>query len=184
MDLRCKPPADATPEGIRKAEELILLPQIAKTKSGVRPQDLEVICLEYDPKPSQRFIPGRGSKLRNKAFLIALILKGMGHDSAIMPEWWTPADTVPPTGKRDGPEPPSDGSTATELDWDNLTRYATVFVCQCGMTLMLIDLRLAACPRRQRHRGGCTGIHALTSSSGRAMPPALMRKELHTRTPI
>ena len=83
---------------------------------------------EYDPKPSQRFKPGRGSKLRNKAFLIALILKGMGHESAVVPEWWTPEDKVPPPGKRDSPEPesPSDGSTATELDWGNLAKYATV----------------------------------------------------------
>lgn len=78
MDLRYKPPADATPEVIRKAEKLTLVPKIPKTKNGVRPQDLEVICREYDPKLSQRFIPGRGNKLRNKAFLIALILKGDG----------------------------------------------------------------------------------------------------------
>ena len=124
MDLPYTPPTDATPDGIRKAEELIQLPVVAKKKNKVRPPDLDVICREYDPKPSQRFKPGRGSKLRNKAFLIALILKGMGHESAVMPEWWTPEDKVPPPGKRDSPEPesPSDGSTATELDWGNLAK--------------------------------------------------------------
>lgn len=97
---------------------------MSRKRNGVKPPDLDVICRPLDPKPSQRFIPGGNSKLRNKAFIMALILKGMGHESAVMPEWWTPKDKVP-TGKRDSPEPetPSDCSTATELQlsWTGTT---------------------------------------------------------------
>lgn len=117
-DLKYVPPAGATPEGIRKAEELTAMPMIAKKVNGVRPPDLEVLCREYDPKPSKRFIPNRGSKLRNKAYLVALILEGMGFGSAIMPEWWTPHDPSPLSKKRSTPEPSSDGSSATAIDYD------------------------------------------------------------------
>lgn len=157
MDLRYKAPADATPEGIRKAEELIVLPKVAKTKNGVRPPDLDVICRPYDSKPSQRFIPGRGSKLRNKAFLIALILKGMGYESAIMPEWWIPEDKEPQIGKRNSPEPvpPYDGSTATELDWDNPARCASVGVVECHAsrsTLFIMDIQCSLPMKAKKQR--------------------------------
>ena len=139
MDLPYKPPADATPEGIRKVEELRILPVVARrNKKGVKGPDLDIICRPLDPKPSQRFIPGSNGKLRNKAFIVALILKGMGHESAVMPEWWTPKDKVP-TGKRDSPEPetPSDGSTPAQLDWDNLAGYATLLsVSQYGVAVL------------------------------------------------
>ena len=127
MDLPYKPPAGATPEGIRKVEELRLLPVIGRKKNGVKPPDLDVICRPLDPKPSKRFMPGSNGKLRNKAYIIALILKAMGHESAVMPEWWTPKDKLP-TGKRDSPEPetPCDFSTPAQLDWNNLAGYVTL----------------------------------------------------------
>lgn len=54
-------------------------------------------------------------------------MKGLGLESVVMPEWWTPADTAVSTGKRDSPEEASsDASTAAELDWDNLARYTTL----------------------------------------------------------
>ena len=45
MVLPYKPPAGATPEGIRKVEELRLLPVVSRKKKGskVKPPDLDVI---------------------------------------------------------------------------------------------------------------------------------------------
>lgn len=66
MDLPYDPPADATPEGIRKVEELRVLPVVGRKRNGVKPPDLDVFCRPLDPKPSQRFIPGKNGKLRNR----------------------------------------------------------------------------------------------------------------------
>ena len=84
------PPVGATPEGIRRAEQLqYLRKQNTKFTDGSCPPSLEVYCKVFDTKrPSRRNktqTNGEGKGLRNAEFLIAWILENEGHATAIPP---------------------------------------------------------------------------------------------------
>ena len=130
------PPVGATPEGIRRAEQLqYLRKQNTKFTDGSCPPFLEVYCKVFDTKrPSRRNktqTNGEGKGLRNAEFLIAWILENEGHATAIPPDWWVVKGNLP--AKRKSPEvsPTPEVSPSPEvplpdadIDLDDPERYA------------------------------------------------------------
>lgn len=67
---------------------------------------------------TQRRVPKHAKKpLRNKAFLITLVLQGEGHVTSIPPAWQVPHDTLPQAGtKRSSPEGPDTAEVEDGFD--------------------------------------------------------------------
>lgn len=115
-EYRALAPANATPEGIERAMCLCgLKVQLKRNKSDPDAKDPSLDTLTRVDKGSplhelyqQRRVPTQAnSPLRNKAFLISLILQGEGHVTSIPPAWQVPHDTLPQAGsKRSSPEAP------------------------------------------------------------------------------
>ena len=115
-EYRALVPADATPEGVERALFLCgLKKQRAGNKSDPDAKDPNLQSLLDVEKDSplyelykQRRDPSKDKRpLRNKAFLITLVLQGEGHLTSIPPTWQVPHDTLPQAGtKRIPPEGP------------------------------------------------------------------------------
>ena len=106
---RAQTPVGATPEGVERALDLCALKcQRKGNKSDPEAADPNLqSLLEVDKKDplyqlyKQRLgPPEKKSRLRNKAFLIALILEGEGHSSSIPPAWQVPEDKLPAAGSK------------------------------------------------------------------------------------
>ena len=104
-------PASATPEGVQRALYLCDMHiQPSKTGNKLDPEGnhpcLEKLLKVDKQSPhhelyKQRRIPGdRHSRLRNKEFLIKLVLQGEGHLTAIPPAWQVPHDELPQAGSK------------------------------------------------------------------------------------
>lgn len=120
------PPPGATPEGIRRAEELECTHvQDKKVSDGSRPPSLEGYCKVFDKRskgvPCKRYMnetSGEGKGLRNAEYLISLIMDHDGHSSSVMPEWRIIRKKEVKAKKRASPEPSSDESCDTDVDID------------------------------------------------------------------
>lgn len=106
---RAQIPVGATPEGVQRALELCSFKcQRKSNKSDPEAADpnLQTLLEVDDEDPlyqlyKQRNKPARlKSRLRNKAFLIALILEGEGHTSSIPSAWQVPEDELPAAGSK------------------------------------------------------------------------------------
>ena len=122
------PPAGATTEGIRRAEQLQFVRiQDKKLADGSCPPSLERYCKVFDKRPSRRYknqTNGEGKGLRNAEFLIALILKNEGHATSIPPDWWIVKGKSP--AKRKSPEVspgPEVYPVDEDIDLDDPERY-------------------------------------------------------------
>ena len=123
------PPAGATTEVIRRAEQLqFVRMQDKKLADGSCPPSLEGYSKVFDKRPSRRNknqTNGEGKGLRNAEFLIALILENEGHATAIPPDWWVVKGKSP--AKRKSPEvssSPEVHPSVADIDLDDPERYA------------------------------------------------------------
>lgn len=115
-EYRAVAPPDATPEGIKRALYLCGLKKQrrgSKTHPDAKDPSLQSLLDVEKDSPlyelyKQRRDPSKDNRpLRNKAFLITLVLQGEGHLTSTPPTWQLPQDTLPHAGvKRISPEGP------------------------------------------------------------------------------
>lgn len=108
-----------------------------RTAKGESIETVQDLAAKYDDPAEQRQFapPAKAKNLRNRKFLVAMILDGEGRSHAVPPIWRVPVDL--PTGRKRGsagvalPAPSFDGSAqpGVTASIHSVSRYVTL----CGM---------------------------------------------------